>query len=34
MYLDCPRAALPVAQAIEDSLINLPSSPKLAQSPQ
>lgn len=29
MYLDCPRAELPVAQAIEDSLINLPSSPKL-----
>lgn len=31
MYLDCPRAELPVAQAIEDSLINLPSSPKLLQ---
>jgi perosamine synthetase len=31
MYLDCPRAALPVAQGIEDSLINLPSSPKLVQ---
>ncbi len=34
MYLDCPHAALPVAQGIEDSLINLPSSPKLAQRPQ
>jgi perosamine synthetase len=30
MYVDCPSAFLPVAQAIEDSLINLPSSPKLA----
>ena len=30
MYLDCPRAPLPVAEAIEASLINLPSSPRLA----
>jgi perosamine synthetase len=34
MYLDCPRAELPVAQAIEESLINLPSSPKLLRLPQ
>lgn len=29
MYEACPRADLPVAQALEASLINLPSSPKL-----
>jgi perosamine synthetase len=34
MYVDCPSAELPLAQGIEDSLINLPSSPKLAQRPQ
>jgi perosamine synthetase len=34
MYLDCPRARLTVAQDIEDSLINLPSSPKLVMQPQ
>ncbi|BAV33513.1 aminotransferase DegT [Sulfuricaulis limicola] len=30
MYIDCPRAALPVAERLEASLINLPSSAKLA----
>ena len=30
MYRDCPRASLPVAEALETSLINLPSSPALA----
>src|SRR5450830_958342 len=29
MYEACPRASLPVAEALESSLINLPSSPKL-----
>lgn len=32
MYHDCPRAELPVAEALEASLINLPSSPKLVKS--
>ncbi len=32
MYQDCPRAELPVAEALEASLINLPSSPKLFES--
>lgn len=31
MYQDCPRADLSVAEALEASLINLPSSPKLAE---
>lgn len=31
MYLDCPRADLPVAVALEASLINIPSSAKLAE---
>lgn len=31
MYKDCPRADLSVAEALEASLINLPSSPKLAE---
>ena len=30
MYADCPRAELPVAERLEASLINLPSSAKLA----
>jgi perosamine synthetase len=30
MYVDCPRAPLPVAERLEASLINLPSSAKLA----
>jgi len=30
MYADCPRAPLPVAERLEASLINLPSSAKLA----
>ncbi len=30
MYADCPRAPLPVAKHLEGSLINLPSSAKLA----
>ncbi|HVL41730.1 MAG TPA: DegT/DnrJ/EryC1/StrS family aminotransferase, partial [Brevundimonas sp.] len=30
MYSDCPRDALPVAEALEASVINLPSSAKLA----
>lgn len=30
MYVDCPRAPLPVAEQLEASLINLPSSAKLA----
>lgn len=30
MYVDCPRAPLPVAEHLEASLINLPSSAKLA----
>ncbi|WP_332658296.1 LegC family aminotransferase [Brevundimonas sp.] len=30
MYADCPRDALPVAEALEASVINLPSSAKLA----
>ena len=30
MYADCPRDALPVAQALEDQVINLPSSAALA----
>lgn len=29
MYASCPRAPLPVAEALEASIINLPSSPKL-----
>ena len=29
MYVDCPRAPLPVAERLEHSLINLPSSAKL-----
>lgn len=33
MYQDCPRAELSVAEALEMSLINLPSSPKLAEVP-
>jgi perosamine synthetase len=31
MYLDCPRADLPVAVALEASLINIPSSAKLVE---
>jgi len=31
MYQDCPRAELFVAEALEASLINLPSSPKLVE---
>jgi perosamine synthetase len=30
MYRNCPRAAIPVAEALEASLINIPSSPRLA----
>jgi perosamine synthetase len=30
MYADCPRAPLPIAERLEDSLINLPSSAFLA----
>ena len=30
MYVDCPRDALPVAEALEDQVINLPSSATLA----
>lgn len=30
MYAECPRADLPVALALEASLINIPSSPKLS----
>ena len=30
MYIDCPRAPLPMAERLEASLINLPSSTKLA----
>lgn len=30
MYMRCPRAPLPIAERLEVSLINLPSSPKLA----
>lgn len=30
MYADCPRDALPVAEALEDQVINLPSSATLA----
>lgn len=30
MYADCPRDALPVAEALEDQVINLPSSAALA----
>jgi perosamine synthetase len=33
MYVACPAAELPVAQSVEDSLINLPSSPRLAAHP-
>lgn len=33
MFVDCPRAPLPVAERLEASLINLPSSPKLAHRP-
>lgn len=33
MYAQAPRAPLPVAEAIESSLINLPSSPRLAGAP-
>ncbi len=33
MFADCPRAELPVALDLEASLINLPSSPKLASIP-
>jgi len=29
MYKDCPRSSLPIAERLEASLINLPSSPKL-----
>jgi perosamine synthetase len=32
-FLDCPRMALPVAESIEARLINLPSSPFLAERP-
>lgn len=32
MYRECPRAPLPVAEALEASLVNLPSSPRLAAS--
>jgi len=31
MYAHCPRAPLPVAERLEAALINLPSSPKLAE---
>ena len=31
MYQDCPHAELVVAEALEESLINLPSSPKLGE---
>lgn len=31
MYVDCPRAELPVAASLEASLINIPSSAKLAE---
>jgi perosamine synthetase len=31
MYRDCPCADLPVARAVEASLLNLPSSPRLAE---
>lgn len=34
MFTDCPRAPLPVAERLEASLINLPSSAKLANLPQ
>jgi perosamine synthetase len=34
MFADCPRAPLPVAEQLEASLINLPSSAKLANLPQ
>lgn len=34
MFTDCPRALLPVAERLEVSLINLPSSTKLANLPQ
>jgi perosamine synthetase len=34
MFADCPRAPLPIAEQLEASLINLPSSAKLANSPQ
>ena len=34
MFTDCPRAPLPVAERLEASLINLPSSAKLANFPQ
>ena len=34
MFADCPRAPLPVAERLEASLINLPSSAKLAYLPQ
>lgn len=34
MFADCPRAPLPVAERLEASLINLPSSAKLADLPQ
>jgi perosamine synthetase len=30
MYRNCPRAEIPVAEALEASLINIPSSPRLA----
>jgi perosamine synthetase len=30
MYADCPRASTPIAEALEDSVINLPSSAALA----
>jgi perosamine synthetase len=33
MFTDCPRASLPVAEALESSLINLPSTPRLGRSP-
>jgi perosamine synthetase len=31
MFMDAPRAPLPVAERLADSIINLPSSPKLAE---
>ena len=33
MFAKCPRAPLPIAEKLESSLINLPSSPKLARFP-
>jgi perosamine synthetase len=34
MFAGCPRAPLPMAERLEASLINLPSSAKLANLPQ